>query len=352
MEPWWIVPLAAIAIAILIGLGILLRRRRARPHRPATSAAARGPAADRLRRGLLATRERLAERLQAALARAPGDVARVLPEVEEALVSADVGVRTSAELVARVRERLARDADRSGVQRALREEIEVLLGDGGPPVPTERPWVVVVLGVNGVGKTTTIGKLAARHIASGRKVMLVAADTFRAAAIEQLAAWAERTGAELVRQGPGATPSAVVFDAMKAARARGTDVVLVDTAGRLHTRTNLVEELRKVVRVITREIPQAPQECLLVLDATTGQNAVAQARTFAEAFGVTGIVLTKLDGTARGGVILAVRKEVGVPIRYVGIGEGVDDLRPFDAREFARALLDEATAPAENGALA
>jgi fused signal recognition particle receptor len=205
-----------------------------------------------------------------------------------------------------------------------------------------RPHVVLVTGVNGVGKTTTIGKLAASYVAAGKRVLLVAGDTFRAAATEQLRVWAERTGAELVAQEQGANPSAVVFDGIKAARARDVDVVLVDTAGRLHTRSNLMEELRKLRRVIAREIPGAPHETLLVLDATTGQNAVAQARTFAEALDVTGLVLTKLDGTARGGVAIAVANETKLPLRYIGIGEGVDDLRPFDAPQFAAALLDSA----------
>jgi fused signal recognition particle receptor len=208
--------------------------------------------------------------------------------------------------------------------------------------------VILVLGVNGVGKTTTIGKLAALHRAAGRKVLMVAGDTFRAAAGEQLAVWAERTGAELVRQAAGANPAAVAFDGMKAAVARDADVVLVDTAGRLHTRANLMEELRKIERVIAREIPGAPHETLLVLDATTGQNGIAQARTFAEALSVTGVVLTKLDGTARGGVALAVRTEVGVPIRWIGVGEQVDDLRPFDPGEFAGALLEPEDAAARD----
>jgi fused signal recognition particle receptor len=194
--------------------------------------------------------------------------------------------------------------------------------------------------VNGVGKTTTIGKLAARHVAAGRRVLLVAGDTFRAAAADQLAIWAERTGAEIVRQGPGADASAVVFDGIKAACARQVDVVLIDTAGRLHTRSNLMEELKKVRRVMARELPGAPHETLLVLDATTGQNALSQARVFAEALGVTGVVLTKLDGTARGGVVIAVQREVGAPVRFVGVGEAQGDLRPFDAHEFVEALFD------------
>jgi fused signal recognition particle receptor len=202
--------------------------------------------------------------------------------------------------------------------------------------------VVLVTGINGVGKTTTIGKLAALHARAGRKVLLVAADTFRAAAIDQLGIWAERTGADLVRHAQGGAPAAVVFDGMKAANARGIDVVLVDTAGRLHTQDALMGELEKMHRVMAREIPGAPHETLLVLDATTGQNALKQARAFGGAVGLTGVVVTKLDGTARGGMLLAVHRELGTPVHYLGVGEGVDDLRPFDADEFAAALFDDA----------
>jgi len=241
-----------------------------------------------------------------------------------------------------------RDADVSVVGPALRDEIATLLGMEVAPEPSAKPWIVLVTGVNGVGKTSTIGKLAALHRAAGRRVLLVAGDTFRAAAGEQLAVWAERSGAELIRQAAGADPSAVVFDGLKAARARGIDVVLIDTAGRLHTRTNLMDELRKVRRVVAREVPSAPHETLLVLDATTGQNAVSQARTFTEAVGVTGVVLTKLDGTARGGVVIAVRHELNLPVRYVGVGEGIDDLRPFDAAEFVEALFEPEAAAASD----
>ena len=279
------------------------------------------------------------EQVEAALGRAPAGLDAVLSELEEVLIAADVGMRTAAVLLDRVRQRVGRSGDPAEVRRALREEMVAMLDAPPPPAPTARPWVVLITGVNGVGKTTTIGKLAARHAEAGRRALLVAADTFRAAAIEQLAVWAERTGAVLVRQAPGADPSAVAFDGMKAAVARAIDVVLVDTAGRLHTRTNLMAELGKVRRVIAREMPGAPHETLLVLDATTGQNAIAQARSFLEAADVTGIVLTKLDGTARGGIVLAVRYELGLPIHYVGVGEAVEDLRPFVASEFVDALF-------------
>jgi fused signal recognition particle receptor len=347
MEWTWIVIAAAVlVVAVAVAVATLRRRRPG----AGVSPGAAPPAADRVRRALQATRRRLGGQLDAALGRGTPVAEESLPALEEALVSSDVGVRLSTELVAHVRARTPPGALPVDVRRALREEVEACLrGDAGPVV-AGRPWVVLVAGVNGVGKTTTIGKLAALHAAAGRKVLLVAADTFRAAAIEQLAVWAERTGAELVRQAPGANPAAVVFDGIKAAVARGVDVVLIDTAGRLHTRTNLMDELRKVQRVVAREVPGAPHEVLLVIDATTGQNALAQARTFAEALGVTGIVLTKLDGTARGGVAVAVRQEIGAPIRYVGVGEGLDDLRPFDAREFAEALLgEEDPEPASTG---
>ena len=223
---------------------------------------------------------------------------------------------------------------------ALRAELLRLLGRADAPEPPASPRVILVTGVNGVGKTTTIGKLAARYAADGAKVLLVAADTFRAAAIEQLGVWATRTGADIVRHEQGADPSAVVFDGLRAAVARKADVVLIDTAGRLHTRTPLMDELGKVRRTIEREIPGAPHEVLLVLDATTGQNALNQARAFTEAAAVTGVVVTKLDGTAKGGVVLAVSQELGIPVRYVGVGEGVDDLRRFDPEEFVGGLLD------------
>ncbi|TMA94402.1 MAG: signal recognition particle-docking protein FtsY [Deltaproteobacteria bacterium] len=266
------------------------------------------------------------EQVEAALGRAPAGLDAVLSELEEVLIAADVGMRTAAVLLDRVRQRVGRSGDPAEVRRALREEMVAMLDAPPPPAPTARPWVVLITGVNGVGKTTTIGKLAARHAEAGRRALLVAADTFRAAAIEQLAVWAERTGAVLVRQAPGADPSAVAFDGMKAAVARAIDVVLVDTAGRLHTRTNLMAELGKVRRAIAREMPGAPHETLLVLDATTGQNAIAQARSFLEAAAVTGIVL-------------AVRHELGIPIQYVGVGEAVEDLRPFVASEFVEALF-------------
>jgi fused signal recognition particle receptor len=336
MEPSWIRLAAAALIVVLVAAAAVAWRRLAR-RRPAPGAAP-PPAGPRLRDGLRATRTRLAGRLDAVL-RGARDAAAVVPALEETLIAADVGVPTTRELLSRVRPLAAAD-DGRGLRAGLRSALADMLRGEPPPEPIVRPWVVLVTGVNGVGKTTTIGKLAARHRAAGRSVMLIAGDTFRAAAIDQLAVWADRAGADIVRQSQGANAAAVVFDGIKAAVARDVAVVLVDSAGRLHTRSNLMEELAKVRRVIERELPGAPHETLLVLDATTGQNAIAQARTFVQAVGVTGIVLTKLDGTARGGVAVAIRRELGIPIRWIGVGEGVDDLRPFDADEFVSALLD------------
>jgi fused signal recognition particle receptor len=334
----WEILVAAAAVALVVAAVVVLWRRRLRVGAQDAERGAK-PVGDRLRDGLVATRRKLVDQLDTILGR-PADSAGVLAEIEEALIGADVGVRTAGELVARVRERVGTSGDGNDVRTALRAEIEAALDAPPASPPSEHPWVVLVTGVNGVGKTTTIGKLAARHAAAGRRVLLVAGDTFRAAAADQLAIWAERTGAEIVRQAEGADASAVVFDGIKAACARRVDVVLVDTAGRLHTRSNLMEELKKVRRVMARELPGAPHETLLVLDATTGQNALSQARVFAEALGVTGVVLTKLDGTARGGVVIAVQREVGAPVRYVGVGEALEDLRPFDAREFVEALFE------------
>src|SRR5262249_51105789 len=261
-----------------------------------------------------------------------GGLEQQLATAEEALIGADVGSSTAKVVVERLRARLEHSEEWS---HALRETIVDLLRGDEPPPMTSRPWVVLVVGVNGVGKTTTIGKLAARHRAASRRVLLVAADTFRAAAAEQLGVWGDRVGAEVVRHQAGGSPAAVVFDGLKAALARGADVVLIDSAGRLHTRKQLMEELEKIRRVIGREIPGAPHETLLVIDATTGQNALAQAREFVDAAGATAVVLTKLDGTARGGVALAIRRELGIPIHYVGVGEAGAGLPQVHAAAFS-----------------
>ena len=227
------------------------------------------------------------------------------------------------------------------IKGLLAETVAEMLRGGQELRLTTKPSVILVIGVNGVGKTTTIGKLAARFRDEGKKVILGAADTFRAAAIEQLEIWADRSGADIVKHTQGADPAAVVFDSVAAAKARGADVVICDTAGRLHNKKNLMDELAKINRIIDRELPEADKEVLLVLDATTGQNAVNQAREFKNAAGITGIVLTKLDGTARGGVVLAIREDLDVPVKFIGVGEGVDDLQPFDPEDFARGLFEE-----------
>ena len=257
--------------------------------------------------------------------------------LEEALVRADVGPRAAADLVTRVRASFRPPADPAEVLAA--EVAKTFADDPSWRAPAGSPGIVMVVGVNGSGKTTTIGKLAGLLAREGRRVSLAASDTFRAAAGEQLETWASRTGAHLVGQARGADPGAVAFDAVQAAQARGSDVLIVDTAGRLHTREPLMQELAKVRRVLEKASGRPPDEVLLVLDATTGQNGIAQARAFTEAVGVTGIVLAKMDGTARGGIALAVREELGVPVKLVGTGEGTDDLEPFDAERFARSLI-------------
>jgi len=255
--------------------------------------------------------------------------------LEEALIHGDVGVRATAELV----RRLEAHGEIDDLGEALADEIEKLFGEPATLAVQERPSVILVVGVNGTGKTTTIGKLAHKLREHGRTVLLGAADTFRAAAEEQLEIWAERAGADLVGAPAGGDPAAVAYDAVEAGRARRKDVVIIDTAGRLHTQTNLMEELAKVRRVIESRLEGAPHETLLVVDATTGQNGLQQARLFGDAADVTGVVLTKLDGSAKGGVAVAIAYELGLPVKLVGVGEGLDDLRPFDARDFARALV-------------
>jgi fused signal recognition particle receptor len=287
----------------------------------------------RLRDSLSKSRRALTEQIQAAAFDPTDDLA--WERLEEALLQADVGVPATAELVRRLEAR----GDGGDLTQALVDEASALLGEPDVLHVQERPSVVLVVGVNGTGKTTTIGKLAARLSEHGRSVVVAAADTFRAAAEEQLEIWAERAGADFVGSERGADPAAVAFDAIAAAQARGRDVVIVDTAGRLHTQTNLMEELAKVRRVIAAKLDGAPHETLLVVDATTGQNGVQQARLFGEAAGVTGVALTKLDGSAKGGVALPIAYELGLPVKLIGIGERLEDLRPFDPRDFARALV-------------
>ncbi len=262
-------------------------------------------------------------------------------ELEELLVMGDVGVPTAQKICQELRTRVKKEGVTDPEQiNVLLEEIisEMLSGDEGIDISTS-PSIILVIGVNGVGKTTTIGKLAYRLSNEGKRVLLAAADTFRAAAIEQLDIWAERSGCEIIKQEEGSDPAAVIFDAISAAKARNADVIICDTAGRLHNKKHLMDELAKINRVIDRELPDAAKEKLLVLDATTGQNAVNQAEQFREATGITGIVLTKLDGTAKGGVVLAIKEGLGIPVKYIGVGEQIDDLQPFNSEEFAKALF-------------
>ena len=272
----------------------------------------------------------------------------VLEQVEEILLGADVGIETSSRIIESIRTRVKQEryADASELQRLLRDEVRNHFPNGGHEenadpfaVPRTSPYVILVVGINGVGKTTTIGKLAHEYRKAGKRVMIAAADTFRAAANEQLAIWAHRAGAELVQQKQGADPAAVAYDAIRAAAARSIDVVIVDTAGRIHTRVNLMEELKKVRRVIEKGIPSAPHEVFLVIDATTGQNGLRQAKEFGTAVGVTGVILTKLDGTAKGGVVLAIAQELKLPVKFIGVGEQIDDLQPFDSTAFVEALF-------------
>jgi fused signal recognition particle receptor len=287
----------------------------------------------RLRDSLGKSRRALTAELAAA-AFDPSDEAS-WERLEEALISADVGVPATAELVRRLEAR----GDAADLAEGLAEEVAAMLGEPGVIDVQARPSVLLVVGVNGTGKTTTIGKLAQRLREHDRSVILAAADTFRAAAEEQLEVWAERSGADFVGSERGGDPAAVAYDAIEAAEARGRDIVIVDTAGRLHTQTNLMEELAKIRRVIERRLEGAPHETLLVVDATTGQNGIQQARLFREAVEVTGVALTKLDGSAKGGVAVAIAHELDLPVKLVGVGEGLDDLRPFDPQDFARALV-------------
>ena len=334
--------LAVVVMAAAAGIGalvaVVLSRRQVVREDPVATAAA--PRRDAWLFGLAKTRGTLAKRLLDAWTGA-GEREAWLQRVEEVLLSSDVGVKATATLLERWR-REVRDVQSAAELRALvTRSVRELLSAPADRDSAPKPEVILVVGVNGVGKTTTIGKLAYRYRQAGRSVLVVAADTFRAAAIDQLGRWAERVGADLVKHQHGADPSAVTYDGVQAALARGADVVLIDTAGRLHVKANLMEEVKKIARTTERLVEGAPHQVLLVIDATTGQNALVQARVFHEAIGVTAIALTKLDGTAKGGVALAICSELGLPIRYVGLGEQPDDLTPFDADTFTAALFAE-----------
>jgi fused signal recognition particle receptor len=299
---------------------------------------------DRMRKAVSRTRDNLEDRIDSVLSMARPIDESALEELEMSLIASDIGVTTAAEITNNLRERAKRQQIRDGAElkELLKEQIRLMLDENTrPPVRIAvPPEVIMMVGVNGTGKTTTTGKLAAFYRAQGKTALLCAADTFRAAAIEQLEIWGERSGVEMIRTKQGGDPSAVLFDALTAAKARQTDVVIVDTAGRLHTKTGLMAELDKMRRTAQRIIPDAPHEVLLVLDATTGQNGLQQARQFTESAGVTGIVLTKLDGTAKGGIAVAIAREMKLPVRFVGVGEQLEDLLPFDSTAFANSLLE------------
>lgn len=297
---------------------------------------------DKIRNGLAKTRDQIFTKIEWVVKGKPIDE-DAFDEIEEAMILADVGFETTQTFMAALKSRWKRGQIKTSedIGRAMREEVEEFLKPVEAPIPTNntKPFVILTLGVNGVGKTTTIAKLANIQIHSGKRIVLGACDTFRAAAVEQLEVWAGRIGIDVIKHTEGSDPAAVAFDATKAAKARDADILILDTAGRLHTKVNLMEEMKKIKRVVGKELVNAPHEILLVIDATNGQNAISQAKTFNEALNVTGLVITKLDGTAKGGFVLPIAHLLKIPIRYIGVGEGVDDLIPFNAKDFAGALI-------------
>ena len=300
----------------------------------------------RLKQGLSKTHQAVTRKIEEATMGRREISADVLDKLEEALITSDLGIATADQLMSKIRWQVKRNelSDSSKIKASLRDAIKEILSKTEQPLeikPVKKPFTILTIGVNGTGKTTTIAKLAEIFKQQGHSVMLAAADTFRAAAIDQLEIWGQRTGCRVVKHAPGADPSAVAFDALQSARARSVDILIIDTAGRLHTKAPLMEELKKIERIVAREHEGAPHETLLVLDATTGQNAISQARLFSSTLNVTGIALTKLDGTAKGGVIVGISDALHIPIRYIGVGEKVEDLRPFNADEFVDALFDD-----------
>lgn len=300
---------------------------------------------DKLKKGLETTRKNFTEKIEQIIVGYAKIDDEFLDELEEALIMADVGVKTSTRLMEEIRKGIKSKEIKvpEDLKPFLQEKISVILNEGEDTsvVAENPPTVVIVVGVNGVGKTTTIGKLGNYYREQGKTVMLAAADTFRAAAIDQLEIWGQRIHVDVIKHSEGSDPAAVAFDAVQAAKARKVDILIIDTAGRLHTKSNLMEELKKISRVIKREIPDAPHETLLVLDATTGQNAINQAELFSKAAPVSGVVLTKLDGTAKGGVVIGIKSELKMPVKWIGVGEGVNDLRPFNSSDFAKALFND-----------
>ena len=297
---------------------------------------------DKLKQGLLKTKNAIVDKIDGLFKSFVKVDEDLFEELEELLISADIGVNTSMEILDELRDTVKenRIKDPEEVKKELFGILRRMIGEHEPLNLSTKPSVILVIGVNGVGKTTSIGKIASDLKHSGKKVVVAAADTFRAAAAEQLTVWCDRAGVDIIKQAAGADPASVVFDAISAVKSRGADVLIIDTAGRLHNKKNLMDELAKIDRVIGRELPDAAKETLLVLDATTGQNAVLQAKEFKEASKITGLVLTKLDGTAKGGIVISIRKELGIPVKFIGVGEKIDDMKPFDSKDFASALFE------------
>ncbi len=297
---------------------------------------------EKLKRGLAKTKNALFDKIDNLLKHFVRIDEDFFEELEELLITADVGVNTTEQILDELRERVRdnRIKDNADVKRELIGIVSDLIGEGEGLTLNTKPSVILIIGVNGVGKTTSIGKIAYQLKKDKKKVIVAAADTFRAAAAEQLGIWCERADVDMIRQGEGADPASVVFDAVNAAKSRGADVLIVDTAGRLHNKKNLMDELAKINRVINRELPDSDIETLLVLDATTGQNAVIQAREFRDAAKISGLILTKLDGTAKGGIVLSIKGELGIPVKFIGVGEQIDDMQPFDSTEFVNALFE------------
>ncbi len=297
---------------------------------------------DLLKRGLAKTKDALVSKIDGLFKKFRKVDEELFDELEELLISADIGVNTTMEILDTLREEAIDNniKDPMEIRSRLFDMLRDMIGEHQPLNLSTKPSVILVVGVNGVGKTTSIGKISKELRSQGKKVVVAAADTFRAAAAEQLTVWCERAKVDIVKQGAGADPAAVVFDAIGAVKSRGADVLIIDTAGRLHNKKNLMDELAKINRVIARELPDAAKETLLVLDATTGQNAVIQAREFKDTADLTGLILTKLDGTAKGGIIISIKKEIGIPVKFIGVGEQIDDMKPFSAEEFASALFE------------
>ncbi len=297
---------------------------------------------DKLKQGLLKTKNAIVDKIDGLFKKFVRVDEDLFEELEELLISADIGVNTTMEILDELRDTVKdnRIKEPSEVKNELFKILRRMIGEHEALNLSTKPSVILVIGVNGVGKTTSIGKIANELKHAGKKVVVAAADTFRAAAAEQLTVWCERAGVDIIKQAAGADPASVVFDAINAVKSRGADVLIIDTAGRLHNKKNLMDELAKIDRVINRELPDAARETLLVLDATTGQNAVIQAKEFKEASKITGLVLTKLDGTAKGGIVISIRKELGIPVKFIGVGEKIDDMKPFDSKEFASALFE------------